>query len=526
MENLLIPPSGSVTVRMYRQGHGDCFLLAFDQENSDRPFYVVIDCGYKPGSQNFIHKDESGAFANGPSIREIVDHIALSTDSHLDLFIVTHEHQDHLNGIWKETNPFFENFTIDKAWFAWTEDPSDELANKLRKKHRDQLLGLVGARNKLSLTFGADHSAVERLDELLSLEIGGHEEKFAAGILGAAADPAQSDNKQSMKLVKDKALANNGVEFLRPGDLEKIGSAADPVKVYVLGPPQSETLLADEDPVGNESFPNNLARQQSGSFMAAVNADPIDVGSPFDSRFQCSFSDEVQYIENGNIKIESFLQTYYGDIDASPKPADSKNKEVEQNAEWRRIDNDWLLSSENLAIKLNTGINNTSLVLAFELPKSKKVLFFAGDAQRGNWISWADMKWGTGQEETTTKDILSRAVLYKAGHHGSHNATLSGQVKDKYANLSWMGQGKYAREFTAMITAVNTWAITKNRPPWRHPLPAIKKALEEKCSGRVFQTDVPVPAKPNNVSDTEWQAFVQRMKVDRLYFDYTIADAE
>ncbi len=40
-----------------------------------------------------------------------------------------------------------------------------------------------------------------------------------------------------------------------------------------------------------------------------------------------------------------------------------------------------------------------------------------------------------------------------------------------------------------MITAVNEWALTKNNPPRRHPLPSIRKALEEKASGRVFQTD-------------------------------------
>ena len=55
--------------------------------------------------------------------------------------ILTHEHQDHLNGIWKKTKPYFEDFQIDEAWVAWTEDPEDDLANDLRERHRDQLLG-------------------------------------------------------------------------------------------------------------------------------------------------------------------------------------------------------------------------------------------------------------------------------------------------------------------------------------------------------------------------------------------------
>ncbi len=53
-----------------------------------------------------------------------------------------------------------------------------------------------------------------------------------------------------------------------------------------------------------------------------------------------------------------------------------------------------------MALKLNTGINNTSLVVAFELPKSKKVLFFAADAQRGNWISWKDVEFENGSEKS------------------------------------------------------------------------------------------------------------------------------
>src|SRR5262245_34623918 len=48
----LVPPAGGAIVRMYRIGHGDCFLIAFDGDT--RPVHVLIDCGYKPGSPDFI----------------------------------------------------------------------------------------------------------------------------------------------------------------------------------------------------------------------------------------------------------------------------------------------------------------------------------------------------------------------------------------------------------------------------------------------------------------------------------------
>ena len=37
------PPPGGAVVRMYRIGHGDCFLIAFDGESREKPAYVLID---------------------------------------------------------------------------------------------------------------------------------------------------------------------------------------------------------------------------------------------------------------------------------------------------------------------------------------------------------------------------------------------------------------------------------------------------------------------------------------------------
>ena len=122
--------------------------------------------------------------------------------------------------------------------------------------------------------------------------------------------------------------------------------------------------------------------------------------------------------------------------------------------------------------------------MAFELPKSRKVLFFAADAQRGNWASWKDVTFKDGTETVTAKELLARTVLYKVGHHGSHNATLSGAADDaEHPNLAWMGQGSAASEFTAMITAVTKWAMTKNDPPWVHPLPSIRERAEQQGAG-------------------------------------------
>jgi hypothetical protein len=501
-EHPLVPPENGVTVRMYRQGHGDCFLIAFPREGGGDPYYVMIDCGYKPGSEAFLD--------HGKSIGDVVAHLHASCDGHLDLAILTHEHQDHLNGIWKATKPYFAGFQIDEAWVAWTEDRENDLANDLRKRYKDQLLGLIAARRELADADEAD-SSCRRLDALLGFEVGGHAEEIdMREMLAAAEDPRRSPNKQGLKLVKDKAAAKRGASFLSPGGEPRPLHGAAGIRAFVLGPPEDAELIADEDPRDSEGFP-----QSPGfSFARAVRLPSEERTSPFRRHFSVPLEDALD--------SDGLFAERYGVGDGPVD--DDNNVEVPSNPPWRRIDTEWLYSAETLALKLNKGINNTSLVIAFELPKTKKVLFFAADAQRGNWVSWKDVTFEDGSRTVTPKDLLARAVLYKVGHHGSHNATLSGSADDEYPNLAWMGQGPAASEFTAMITAVTKWATTKNHPPWVHPLPSIREALARKTRGRLFQTDENEPVKPDDVSVAEWKKFKARSVFDELYFDWTVLD--
>src|SRR4051794_5981337 len=73
----LAPPKTGVTVRMYRQGHGDCFLLATSKENGD-PFYMVIDCGLWTGSE--VNSDIT--------IDKVVEDIADATGNHVDVLLI------------------------------------------------------------------------------------------------------------------------------------------------------------------------------------------------------------------------------------------------------------------------------------------------------------------------------------------------------------------------------------------------------------------------------------------------------
>jgi len=61
-----------VSVRMYRQGLGDCFLLTFPREG--RPLYMLIDCGVLLGTQG---QDEQ--------MKRVADNIRETTKGEIDV---------------------------------------------------------------------------------------------------------------------------------------------------------------------------------------------------------------------------------------------------------------------------------------------------------------------------------------------------------------------------------------------------------------------------------------------------------
>ncbi len=344
----LRPPKEGATVRMYRTGHGDCFLLAFAGDSPAKPVYVLIDCGYKPGSPAFIDT----------KIKEIGESIRDATGGHIDVAVITHEHQDHVNGI-TETN--FAGITIGQTWLGWTDDPDDDLAKALRKEFKDKLLGLLGARNQLAAAGNAAEQ-VKRIEEALAFELGGVDEKFdaagAAAMLGAAKGaPGGSMNKKSMQIFKDRA--EKGVKYLRPHEKILPLAGAKDVRVFALGPPRDEELIRNLDPEGGEEF--HLAGA-SGGFFAAAAASASGLASqkptpPFDEKFALEWDKALTDADYG----EFFASRYGHD--------DRPNEATNENSAWRRIDKDWLMSADQLALAAGNYTNNSSLVLAFELGK-------------------------------------------------------------------------------------------------------------------------------------------------------------
>lgn len=541
MPKMTSPPTG-VKVRMYRQGHGDCFLLAFAgrQGRSKKNVYVLIDCGLKPGSEVDNHR-----------IEEIVDDIHEATGGVVDIVIVTHEHQDHVNGFTKKKSgtPIFNKINFKKCWLAWTEDDTDDVANALRDRFRDTLLTLAFAQKKVS-KYGAQ-DLKNRLSDLLGTEIGAENhpvgdegteiiqtfcaEKAKAPLASSSVLASSSikgiSNKKAMKYLRDQA--ENPVEFLRPNsEPKKLPNVRD-LKVYALGPPRNKALLLDLDPEGNEEFylaPSGSPMALNGAALGMAFAvlpemtDGADM-QPFSQRYR--IAKEKIFAHKPKLHPPNSWSPFKRNLNHLRRAYGCKNAaRSKKNVAWRRIDEDWLGSVEGIALRLNKEVNNTSLVLAFELPKTGKVLLFTGDAQRGSWIGWSELEWkDVSGKKTTARDLLGRCVLYKVGHHGSHNATLIGTEADDYANIGWMARGAFAEDFVAMIPANTPWALGKPKP-WTHPLPQIEEALMEKARGRVFRSDRDHIEQPDTsvMTQKEWDNFQKRVDEHALYFDYAIED--
>jgi len=320
-----------------------------------------------------------------------------------------------------------------------------------------------------------------------------------------------------MKILKD--LAEAGVKYLRPDRAVMRVPNTLNARAFVLGPPRDPDLLEDLDPKRSEEFHTAVSSASpDGYFATAARAASAGERSeaPFARRYAVEWPAASQAVFGDD--DHPFFSRRYGSGNETP----SNDGSASDNAPWRRIDRDWLYSAEQFALDMNNATNNSSLVLAFELGRGGKVLLFAADAQRGNWISWSKQIWKDGDASVTARDLFRRTVVYKVGHHGSHNATLNGRSTDDYPNLSWMAEGDHAREFVAMITAVRAWAETQKG--WDHPLKAIKDALTRKASGRVFQTDTSVPtmSMPTEGSAIDWSSFQKRTRDNRLYFDYEV----
>src|SRR5215216_1666042 len=231
-KKLILRKPDEVVVRMYGQGFGDCFLLAFPRKKDgqkvdlENPSYVVIDSGvfYKtPGER--------------ARMQAVAKSIHVATEGTIDLLIATHEHQDHLSGF-QYAKDDWKKIEVRRIWLAWTEDEKHpatqqydhekealqlqvDMALKVAHRYREQdptlARELQQVRALTEFAVGGKIRPPRRLSKLPDLVL----DDFAK-------DPGKRFNP-NVKTERD---------FCEPGQVRTVPGTA--VDAYVLGPPTAE----------------------------------------------------------------------------------------------------------------------------------------------------------------------------------------------------------------------------------------------------------------------------------------------
>lgn len=465
----------TATVRMYRLHElGDCFLLSFKM--ADTRSHMLIDCG---------------SFRNGAPSKARLDEIVSDMEGALDgnpidVVVGTHQHNDHLSGFVHAASRF-EDIKVNQVWLSWLDDPKDKVAQRIGSKHVALRKALFTARRHLHAS-RKDISglrAVEILDDVLGFYGG----KMAAG---APALPEEAVEKL-------QKLGNRKPAYLHPGEVLSVpGIPEEKVKVYVLGPPRESERLFRKDPKKGESYDHALMAAMVGAdrFLGAASG-LVGKATRADEQYPFHQVEKRTAKRQYSASLRQIVRKYHG-----------------RGEKWRSIDDDWFNQAESLALFLDSFTNNTSVVLAIELVESGKVLLFAADAQTGNWLSWFDIKWKHGS--VTTDDLLARTVLYKVGHHGSHNATL-------VAAMERMN----SPELVALIPVHKGDPNIGKANGWKMPAKNLLRRLIEKTSGRVLQMDGRQaqdcdPKVPPALD--AWEKIGVKPKQTGLFFEITIRD--
>lgn len=431
------------SVRMYRHGLGDCHLVKL-RRGDGPPFRILIDCGVILGTPDAKAR-----------INAVVADIARDTGGEIDLLVVTHAHGDHVSGF-LQAEAGFRALRIAAVWMAWTEDPADAFAQSLVRVRRD-------AFNALQRAERAMHA---RGDEAPAAEVAALLDFFEVGAAGRTTEDA---------VEVARSLAPPGaLRYCRPGQPPHRPPGVE-ARLFVLGPPRDARLIRRSSPTRGsgqtyEMSPLGLALAALGPLAGAAAS-----GRPFSS---------LQTIPTEVARIMPFFREHYW---TGAGTGDG----------WRTIDGLYCQAARDLALKLDNDTNNTSLVLAIELDgqsgngaPGSDVLLFAADAQVGNQESWKDVNWSLPDSEGGTfsaLDLVRRTLLYKVGHHGSHNATLR-------PHLESMERLRYA------LNPVDEAMARKKR--WAHiPLQSLEAALESQSDHGLIRADRPPPAGRNVVED-------------------------
>lgn len=424
-----------VRVRMYNAGFGDAFLLTFPVDDAERPFRkVLIDCGTRE------------AVAGLPTMDEIVERIIADAAQgerggpRIDVVVATHRHLDHVKGF---EHRAWKGVQVGQVWMPWTEDPKDPEARRV--------WGVQTAAVRLLL------AALQRKASALR----GEPAREAAAFAGMMENSLP--NPDAMRTLYSGFAGSPQRVYLprrRRNETAEQARAARSFEASMLGNVVVHVLGPDRDP---DIF--RAVHREAEEFLTAATPDAADALAatdrprpPFGARW---------------VVDAAAFAAHYPRL--TPDESDL--------AHLRNIDLD---SDLEAAADADRAVNNTSLMLIFEINRTTRLLF-SGDAE---WRTWrrvlADAAWQT---------LLRGVTFYKVGHHASRNATprtFVEQYLDKDAADPWV--------------MVPTHRLP-SRPTWDVPREKLVKKLAEKTK-RLARADKLSEAPP------EWFSTDGRLYVE------------
>jgi hypothetical protein len=474
---------------MYRTGLGDCFLLAFPKApTGDDPrnaFYLLIDCGVFYGTKGGSARMKEIATDIKAATRRTADP---NTGSQIDVLVVTHEHWDHVSGFHQQqAQDIFRSIDLGVLWMAWTEDLRIDLARNLHAGRKAALRALAAAAHH-HFAGRAESETAGLVNKVLGFfAVGDGDEGIPAADVFAAKKSVMTE--EAMLWLKD-VYGKGKTEFLHPGGPSPRSLPGVNARVYVLGPPEDPVLIRQADPRGDEVYHKSMAAAVEAAYFAAFGVIPSGEG-------ELPTGEDVKRARELSLPFETrYLVRTKPDAKKGPG---FDTPYFDRGSKWRRIDTDWLEATGEFALQLDNATNNTSLAFALEIgpPGQGPVLLFPGDAQVGNWLSWfgkvkldgksygKEMEWTVDRQTVTAEGLLRRTVLYKVGHHGSHNATL------RELGLERMG----GPDFVAMLPVDENVAQLK-ADYGQMPLQSLVKDLLIRTAGRVMRNDEDAPLDP------------------------------
>lgn len=351
----------AIEVRSYQVGFGDCFLLTFVYSKTDRR-HVLIDFG----TTALPRKGKPSEHM--PKVAKAIQ-AEVGAGNRLTAVVATHRHADHISGFATDgrTGKSGEIIRAMKPHLVlqpWTEDPKaqpDALTARTAAGGQKGFLARLTNMNKLA----------ERVQQLAASK----PEWMSATARRELAFLGE-DNLANKSAVNNLiAMGEDGeAKFLRYGDRTGLEKLLPGVKVRVLGPPDltQSKVIQKQRSKDRDQFWHFVKGAVPGLPAAADGAPTAKRGQP-----------------------------------------------VPEEARWFR---DRLLSVTSQGLleivrQLDDQMNNTSLILLFEIGKKK--LLFPGDAQFENW-SYAMTE---ARDRKKVAALIADVDFYKVGHHGSLNAT-------------------------------------------------------------------------------------------------------